>query len=456
MLSGKAEIIAISSGKGGVGKTTLTVNLGIALAQQGKKVCLFDADTNLANINILLKETPEYTLQHVLNGEKSISEVVVHSHGISLVPGASGVTDFTGLEHSAQRYLLDALSELEQSYDVILVDTSAGIHDSVLNFIQSAHQSIVLITPEPTSLTDAFSLLRVLRKRKYCKRINVVVNQVAGEHAAGKIFKRFSAAVKKYIGYQPAYLGLVQSDDAVSAAICSQVPVRIFRPNAVSSQCFDRLAEHLGTLLARQGTEKQLTELWRSQLTKTLTDTLPGGVSSPVPGNDAVKSTTRPEKNKISSSEQQLKYKQAALSRKQHLINEHKQAIIEYIEDEQFSKNEIALSLDRFINAFFKRFKDYPGDLVEQTLDLLQLDVLPQVQINLLSSELARAGDAADKREKPLALVHTLQVEKPAADEPLQVDTKLSLEHAISQDLDSLRDSVYIASRLSDNQGATD
>jgi len=449
MLSGKAEIIAISSGKGGVGKTTLTVNLGVSMARQGKKVCLFDADTNLANINILLKETPEYTLQQVLSGEKTISEVVVHSHGISLVPGASGITDFTELEYSAQSYLLEALSELEQSYDVILVDTSAGIHDSVLNFIQSAHQSIVLITSEPTSLTDAFSLLRVLRKRKYCKRINVVVNQAPGDHAARKIFKRFSAAVSKYIGYHPAYLGFVQNDDAISAAICSQIPVRIFKPDTVSSQCFDRLAEHLGTLLAKQGTEKQLTELWRSQLA----ETLPEGVSSPVPGSDAVASTGLPEKTKMSSSEQQLKYKQAALSRKQHLIYDHKQAIMEYIEDEQFSKHEIALSLDRFVNAFFKRFKDYPGDLVEQTLDLLQLDVLPQVQIDLLSAELEMAGNDVDKRARPLAVVHSLKPEKQTKDEVLlsDVDKTSDLQQAISQDLDLLKDSVQFASRLPDS-----
>ena len=191
MTKSSVEVIAISSGKGGVGKTTLTVNLGIAMAKQGKKVCLFDADTNLANINILLRESPEYNLQHVLSGEKSITDIVIHSNGISLIPGASGVVDFTNLDRSAQTHLLTAFSELERHYDVVLVDTSAGIHDNVLDFIQMAHQSIILITPEPTSLTDAFSLLRMLRKRKYRKRINVVVNQAASEFNARKVFKRF-------------------------------------------------------------------------------------------------------------------------------------------------------------------------------------------------------------------------------------------------------------------------
>ena len=389
MIKSSTEVLAITSGKGGVGKTTLTVNLGIAMAREGKKVCLFDADTNLANINILLRETPEYTLQHVLSGEKSISEIVIQSNGISLIPGASGVVDFNGLDRPAQTHLLQAFAELEQDYDVILVDTSAGIHDNVLDFVEMAHQSIVLITPEPTSLTDAFSLLRMLRKRKYRKRINVVVNQAASEFDARKIFKRFSGAVAKYIGYHPAYLGFINRDELVSSAVCSQVPVRVYRPNAPSSRCFDRLGEHIISLLNRQSEDKPLTDVWRKYIADNITDMLAETDSSPVPGmalkNDSsvnVDDKTELEENRSSHSPR--KYKEEDRNRKKQLLDDHKQALLEYIDDASFSKHDVALTLDRFMNAFFKRFKDYPGDLPEQINDLLHLNTLPQSQINQL------------------------------------------------------------------------
>jgi len=393
MIKRSAEVLAISSGKGGVGKTTLTVNLGIAMARQGKKVCLFDADTNLANINILLRETPEYTLQHVLNGAKAISDIVINSNGISLIPGASGVVDFNGLERPEQTYLLQALSELEHNYDVILVDTSAGIHDNVLDFIEMAHQSIVLITPEPTSLTDAFSLLRMLRKRKYRKRINVVVNQATSEFDARKIFKRFSGAVAKYIGYHPAYMGFVNRDELVSSAVCSQVPVRVYRPNAPSSRCFDRLSEHLISLLMQQIEDKPLTGVWRKHIADNIPDILSDTDSSPVPGAASEKEsgvetgdeTSRGLKKQSASS---AKYKEEDINRKKQLLVDHKQALLEYIDDASFSKQDIALTLDRFMGAFFKRFKDYPCDLPEQINDVLQLNTLPQEQINKLLSVL--------------------------------------------------------------------
>jgi len=393
MIKRSAEVLAITSGKGGVGKTTLTVNLGIAMARQGKKVCLFDADTNLANINILLRETPEYTLQHVLSGEKSISDIVINSNGISLIPGASGVVDFNGLERPEQTYLLQALAELEQHYDVILVDTSAGIHDNVLDFIEMAHQSIVLITPEPTSLTDAFSLLRMLRKRKYRKRINVVVNQATSEFDARKIFKRFSAAVAKYIGYHPAYLGFINRDELVSSAVCSQVPVRVYRPNAPSSRSFDRLSEHLISLLIQQIDNKPLTGVWRKYIADNIPDILSDTDSSPVPGVvsekksdiETVNRTSRGLKKQPASS---AKYIEDNINSKKHLLADHKQALLEYIDDASFSKQDIALTLDHFIGVFFKRFKDYPSDLPEQINDVLQLNALPQEQINKLLSVL--------------------------------------------------------------------
>lgn len=424
MNQNKTEVIAVSSGKGGVGKTTLTVNMGIAMARQGKRVCLFDADTNLANINILLRETPLYTLQHVLDGEKTIADIVVRSHGISLVPGASGITDFNNLDQRAQLRLLRALSELEHQYDVILVDTSAGIHDNVLDFIQAAQQMIVVVTPEPTSLTDSFSLLRMLRKQQYRKRINVVVNQADSELGARQVFKRFSGAVAKYIGYHPAYLGYVSRDPLVSSAVCSQVPVQVYRPQTQASVCFNRLGHSLASLIKQQQNDLALSDSWRAQITPLeqtgeplLDSDNPLGLQSSVPLPEQLPETSPeapsatplavtdipPESSQqsvqyrrstdsepISDQTRQLKrkYQQAARTRKKQVLQDHKQSMIDYIEDGDFSKQEIALTLDRFLSVFFRRFKDYPADIVEQFNLLLQVGALPQSKINQLFNEL--------------------------------------------------------------------
>ena len=383
----KTEVIAVSSGKGGVGKTTLSVNLGIAMSRQGKNVCLFDADTNLANINIMLRETPLYTLQHVLDGEKSISDIVVHSNGISLVPGASGVTDFNELNDVAQKRLLKALGELERQYDVILVDTSAGIHDNVLDFIQAAHQTIVVVTPEPTSLTDSFSLLRMLRKRKYRKRINVVVNSAESELGARKVFKRFSGAVAKYIGYQPAYLGYVGNDPIVSSAICSQVPVRVYRPESIASLCFDRIGKSLLSLIRQHAEDKSLSDNWYKQISVDPQKVLAQSKSSPVPGG-LVPRARKAENLLHQDKTQRLKYQHDDRARKKQVMEEHSLALIDYVENTDFTKQEISTTLERFNQAFFKRFKNYPVDIVSQINELLQINALPQDQINQLLSEL--------------------------------------------------------------------
>ena len=383
----KTEVIAVSSGKGGVGKTTLSVNLGIAMSRQGKNVCLFDADTNLANINIMLRETPLYTLQHVLDGEKSISDIIVRSNGISLVPGASGVTDFNELNDIAQKRLLKALSELERQYDVILVDTSAGIHENVLDFIQAAHQSIVVVTPEPTSLTDSFSLLRMLRKRKYRKRINVVVNSADSELAARKVFKRFSGAVAKYIGYQPAYLGYVGNDPIVSSAICSQVPVRVYRPESIASLCFDRLGKSLLSLIKQHAEDQSLSDNWYKQISVEPQKALAQSVSSPVPGSSMSKVHKAAEAMQQDKT-QRLKYQHDDRARKKQVLEEHALALIDYVENTDFSRQEIGITIERFHQAFFKRFKNYPADIVSQINTLLRINALPQEQINQLLSEL--------------------------------------------------------------------
>ena len=237
------RILALSSGKGGVGKTSITINTGLALTQKGYRVCVFDADTNLANINIMLRQTPEYTLEHVINGKKSVTEIMLQKEGLYVVPGASGLSDFVNFNKQQKDSLLQALNTCREVFDFILIDSAAGISDSVLSFMQIAQQNVLVITPEPTSLTDAFSLLKVFVKRKPVSHVSVIVNQVVHEQQAKSIYNRFSKAVEKYIGLSVDYIGGIVRDDYFSSSICLQNPVILQNPNGDVSQNFQEIAD---------------------------------------------------------------------------------------------------------------------------------------------------------------------------------------------------------------------
>lgn len=326
-MSKSPRIIAITSGKGGVGKTSITVNTGIALCQKGYKVCLFDADSNLANINILLGISPEYTLQHVLNGDKTIQQIMLQKAGLYVVPGASGIADFVGLAPAAQHRLIHALEELEKDFDYLLVDTSSGIDTTVLSFVEAANQSIVVITPEPTSLTDAFSLLRVLRKRNHQKKVNIVVNSVTTEQRAQKIFGRFADAVEKYLGYRPNFLGSVLKDDLLSSAVCMQNPVIQYRPTAPSSNGFYRLADSIDKHIDASTTQT-LSSQWKQQ---------------------AVES---PDFSDTAAAEQ-------ATSRVLSL-DDHQQAILNYLQNPEMTEEQMSSMMTTLTDAYVARFHEYP------------------------------------------------------------------------------------------------
>ncbi len=242
----KARTIAISSGKGGVGKSTVTVNLAIALARLGKKVCIFDADTGLANINIMLALQPEYTIEHLLHENKDISEILLETvHGIQIIPGASGISEFANLTLTQQSKLISALSTLEDTFDYILIDTAAGISENVLNFIHSSQQAIVIVTPEPTSLTDAFSLLKVLKRQGHQQPIQVVANMCRNAEQARSVFLRLAKASKKYLGTELEFLSFIPDNDSMRAAVSLQRPVALHSGADPASRSFSHLANSL-------------------------------------------------------------------------------------------------------------------------------------------------------------------------------------------------------------------
>lgn len=262
-----AHVIAISSGKGGVGKTNIATNLGIMLASRGKRVCIFDADTNLANINILLNINPPYTLQQVLSGEKEINEILVGGPaGLQIVPAASGIAEFIELDRAQQERLLSALKQLESHFDYLLIDTAAGISDSVLNFLQAATHTVLMITPEPTSLTDAFSLLKVLKQRGSNHTILTVVNMASSADNAHAIFRRFKGAVAKYLQLNVRFLGYVLSDVELTHSVIEQEAMVVRVPSGVASRCILKLSNRLEQYLEQDKSETSFSAFWNQQL----------------------------------------------------------------------------------------------------------------------------------------------------------------------------------------------
>jgi len=265
----RCRTLAVTSGKGGVGKSSITVNLGLSLAKQGLRVCLFDADTGLANANILLDLHPQYTIEHVLNGEKALSDIMLTAaYGMKVIPAATGIVECAELAPDQQQQLLNQLRALDTEFDYLLIDTAAGIGSNVLHFVASAQQTLVVITPEPTSLTDAFSLIRVLKRLNYHQPLQVVVNMCHDAQQARDVFNRLRGVVKKYVALDLKYLGFLHFDESMRRAVQLQLPVALYPGNDPSSRSFTRLAEHLETLWQNSGTGGEFASYWQ-QLSRT-------------------------------------------------------------------------------------------------------------------------------------------------------------------------------------------
>jgi flagellar biosynthesis protein FlhG len=264
--TGLPRVIAISSGKGGVGKSSIAVNIGISLAKTGAKVCLLDADTGLANANILLGLTPEFSLEHVLYGAKPIEEVMLDGpHGLKIIPGANGISECVSLHPRQQLRLTRELSRIEGDFDFLLIDTAAGIAETTLDFISAAHHTLVVITPEPTSLTDAFSLIKLLKRRRSKLQFHVVVNMCSSISQAKEVFNRFRAAVDKYIGVQSDYLGYLRRDESMRVAVELQNPVTMFADTDPSCRSFTRLAADLDQVTRAVPHAESFSGYWQRQ-----------------------------------------------------------------------------------------------------------------------------------------------------------------------------------------------
>jgi len=240
-----ARIITITSGKGGVGKTSISLNLSLSLASRGFRVCLFDADLGLANVNILTGLYPKKDLESVISGQFSLKEIIIKDYqGIDIIPGSSGVEKIADLTQTQTGTLISAFLDLED-YDYFIFDTSAGISAQVLSFCMASHEIILVATCEPTSLTDAYSMLKVLSKYEYDSPVKVVINQVTSGRAAQKAYAKLKETVQRFLSIKVEPLGIVATDKNVRAAVISQTPFFMLFPDTLASKCIKSLTDKL-------------------------------------------------------------------------------------------------------------------------------------------------------------------------------------------------------------------
>ncbi len=248
----RAHVVAVTSGKGGVGKTNLAVNLAVAAAQARRSVHLLDMDLGLANVDILMNLTPRHTLAHVLAGGRRLSEIVTTGPGgVRIVPGASGVPRLADLDQEGREELLRELQELEAASDLMILDTGAGISRNVISFAGAADEVIVVATPEPTAILDAFALIKVLSRETDLGRVRLVVNQCAGRAEADQVSRRIVSACRQFLHLPVDRMGYLISDYHVSEAVRRRQPFVLAFPASPAARCVTTLAGLLGGAGAR-------------------------------------------------------------------------------------------------------------------------------------------------------------------------------------------------------------
>jgi flagellar biosynthesis protein FlhG len=240
------QVIAVASGKGGVGKTNVVANLAIVLQRRGKRVVVLDADLGLANVDTLLGLHPHATLRQVLRGECAIQDALVEGPaGIRIVPAASGYDDLTHLSDGQRLTLLDQVDSLDGAFDVLLIDTGAGISANVLFFASAAQETLVVVTPEPTSLTDAYALVKVLATRYAEQGFAVLVNMARSEFEARKTFTQLLRVAERFLHVSLRFAGWVPHDDEVPEAVRRQQAVVELAPATPATRALETLAERL-------------------------------------------------------------------------------------------------------------------------------------------------------------------------------------------------------------------
>jgi flagellar biosynthesis protein FlhG len=240
------KIIAVTSGKGGVGKTNVVANLSVCLSELGKKVVVLDADFGLANLDVLLGLTPRYHLGHVLFGNKTLTEIMVQGpQGIQIIPASSGLQRMSELTLAQRNHLIESFTDLDSETDYFIIDTAAGISRNVIHFLLSAQEVIVVSAPEPTAIVDAYAVIKIILAEDPKKQIQVLINSVDRAEDAQEVFCQINSVVKRFLNREVEYLGHVEKDTHVPQAVRSQMLVAHRFPNSSASRSFRNLARRM-------------------------------------------------------------------------------------------------------------------------------------------------------------------------------------------------------------------
>ncbi len=243
---GRARVLAVTSGKGGVGKTSASVNLAIALSQLGKRVILLDADLGLANVEVLLGLNSLHNLQHVISGEMSLGQVIVRGPGgIGVVPGSSGFSQVADLGTAARQRILDGFDELQRSADFIFIDTMAGIGQNAVSFCAAAEEIILGVTPEPSSHVDAYAMVKTIHRMRPDAVFRMVVNMAVNDTQGTAVAKKLEGVVRRFLDRPLVYLGTIPRDPHVSHGVMQTQPFLIRYPAAPASRAINHIADRI-------------------------------------------------------------------------------------------------------------------------------------------------------------------------------------------------------------------
>jgi len=240
---GKTRIITITSGKGGVGKTNVSVNMALAYARLGKKVVVMDADLGLANVNIMLNMVPKFTLYDMIRKKKTMKEIMVETdYGIAIVAGASGFSKIANLTDGERQNFIEELNTLSFA-DIIIIDTSAGVSSNVLDFIAAADDAVIITTPEPTAITDAYGIIKIIASEydSLDMELKLVVNRAKSVVEAKKVADRMTHIAGQFLNLKVDYLGFIYDDAVVSQAVLRQRPFMVIDPKCKASICIQHI-----------------------------------------------------------------------------------------------------------------------------------------------------------------------------------------------------------------------
>lgn len=255
VVSGNTRIITVASGKGGVGKTNISTNLALAYAKIGKKVILMDADLGLANVNVVLGIIPKFNLYHLIRKQKTMQEIIMDTnYGIQIVAGASGFAKIANLSEEERQNFIDELSAMSTA-DIIIIDTSAGVSNNVLSFVAAADEAIIITTPEPTAITDAYGIIKIIATEidNLGLSLNLVVNRVKSVTEGKKVAERVINIAGQFLNLKVEYLGYVYDDPSVHQSVLRQRPFLVNAPKSKASICIHHLVGRLEKIEFKEG-----------------------------------------------------------------------------------------------------------------------------------------------------------------------------------------------------------